>query len=587
MNTTSAIARIVNNIREADGFTALGACIFGGGFSFGIEEAGFTVAGHLELPNLALGSDISSRRWPVLLASVSGANPSWHTAVDRMKNDNAIPDVLYMNPPCVAYAQQGSHLKMEDDAMDFTRSCCNLGLLLGPKVWAWELVPGIFDDITSGGRAFIDSTAKRAAREGYQTYLFLTSSANHGGFQNRKRFHFIASKVHLDFEAMYAAEPDSRRGFRTLGDALDLIQLLTKTGTVPPNHQVDGKQPGGGLLDILPFCPPGGYLRDVPDEIMQEHYRPYGREWNGKSRAGVTQVRGRRDRPCPVIIGGTSVIHPEEDRFLTVREAATVMGFPMDYEFSATVSSGMSEVGKGLCTHNAAFLGRTLADGLDRAVAVTDISEPVVVDWRDRTKVPSMASTQEERDAWFEKRHPALFMASPELAKPRPKGKAGRPKGSSSSNRGKSATKPTVMVWSPNGVTGLDEAFEGLGLEVVDVPVVNPEEETETDFDFEAALEAAHGADALIVAAMNFEATLLAGACLSGGGKVYANCANCEPVVRAFPRIEVIAVAEASRLAAKVATDCGIDPSTVIQQMMKGQDPAELLAMLLNQRAAS
>jgi hypothetical protein len=34
---------------------AVGALVFAGAFSFGVEQAGYEVAGHLELPDLALG----------------------------------------------------------------------------------------------------------------------------------------------------------------------------------------------------------------------------------------------------------------------------------------------------------------------------------------------------------------------------------------------------------------------------------------------------------------------------------------------------------------------------------------------------
>jgi DNA (cytosine-5)-methyltransferase 1 len=63
------------------------------------------------------------------------------------------------------------------------------------------------------------------------------------------------------------------------------------------------------------------------------------RRWNIRDLGSHPDVYGRMwwDRPAPTIkrecahVGNGRYVHPEEDRLLTVREMATMQGFPFDY----------------------------------------------------------------------------------------------------------------------------------------------------------------------------------------------------------------------------------------------------------------
>jgi DNA (cytosine-5)-methyltransferase 1 len=382
---------ITVRLNEAsDEHTALGTCIFAGGFSFGMEEAGFTVAGHLELPDLALGSHTSKQRWPVAVASLD----LWKEYIDQLRDKDIVPDVFYANPPCVAYAGTGKHDGTMDSRMCYTRYCAyDAAMRLQPDVWMWELVDGVMRD-----RGFLDAMAFRAKSLGYRCYAFLTSSAIHGGYQDRRRFHFVASRFELDFEDVWANEPVPRRTVHTLSEALASVPAGST------NHETVYR---GAFRSIFPFCPPGMHLRDVSDDVMREHYRPRGTAWTGTGRPGFSHTRARMDRPSPNVLGGHTIIHPIENRYLTPRECAAIMGFPHDYAFSHGAMA-YAEIGRGLCTHNAAFLGRVVKNALERRVRTVptrvDDSWMTVVDWRRRAKPLRLKMTEAEIEAWWSER---------------------------------------------------------------------------------------------------------------------------------------------------------------------------------------
>lgn len=279
--------------------------------------------------------------------------------------------------------------------MCYLRYCSyGLAMTLEPTIWVWELVPSIF----SKDRAWLDAMAYRASLKGYKTYMFLTTAALHGGFQDRRRFHFIASKVELDFDGVYDGLHYLKKISGVLGDALAFVD------DSPVDLENNEDLYDGAFSSLMPFCAPGMHLADVPDSVKYRVYRPRGTAWDGSGGPGFAHVRGVEDKPSPSILGGATIIHPTRDRYLTARECASVMGFPGRYVFSPGMKA-YAEIGRGLCTHTAEFIGTVIKAGLIRDKGVVDLDEIVVHDWRKRIGASSIKPSLPEVKAWFLNRH--------------------------------------------------------------------------------------------------------------------------------------------------------------------------------------
>lgn len=381
--------------------TAFMACGFAGGFGLGARSAGFKVIGGVESAELPFAVRTAQQGWNVLVEPQ--ANWSNGALARKLKEalrnghgSEAVPDALLMNPPCSAYAKNGKRGGMADPVMCNLHSCIELGFAMAPTVWAWELVPGIFE--SADGREFLDGLAKRAAGAGYRPYAFLTTSAIHGGFQRRARFHFIASKVALDFGRVLASQPTERLGWRTVAQAIG--------SEAAPLPKLNSRVVTAGSLDaVLAHVPPGTYVNQVPDSVLARVYKPRGKAWTSDmGRPGVSRIRAMWDRPSATIVGGPSVVHPDEDRFLTVRENARLMGFPDDWEFPEG-SQGYAEVGKGLTVHTARFVCEAIIDGLKAGTASEPCSALDVVDFRDRSVAPGLTSDESFKREWYQARH--------------------------------------------------------------------------------------------------------------------------------------------------------------------------------------
>ena len=59
-------------------------------------------------------------------------------------------------------------------------------------------------------------------------------------------------------------------------------------------------------------------------------------------------MRLARDKPAPTLVPGHSnfPVHPWEHRSITVREAATIMGFPLDYKFLVHIQVDVNKLVK-------------------------------------------------------------------------------------------------------------------------------------------------------------------------------------------------------------------------------------------------
>ena len=389
-----ALAAIGDSFRSATAPTALMACGFAGGFGLGAKAAGFRVIGGVESVEAPFAVRTAQQGWNVIVEPQATWVDGRLAAKLKAALGGQVPDALLMNPPCSAYAKNGKRGGMADPVMCNLHACIDLGFTLAPKVWCWELVPGIFE--SQDGRAFLDGLAQRAAAAGYHSYAFLTTAAIHGGHQRRARFHFIASKVSLDFEATLARQPSERTGWRTVSDALLGLDPLA----------LNNRHVGSGSLDaVLPHVPPGTYVNQVPDSVLAQVYKPRGKQWTpDMGRPGVSRIRAMWDRPSATIVGGPSVVHPDADRFLTVRENARLMGFPDEWEFSEG-SKGYEEVGKGLTIHTARFVSEAILDGLKRAEPVQAEDRLDVVDFRDRSTAPGLTSDDGFKREWYMARH--------------------------------------------------------------------------------------------------------------------------------------------------------------------------------------
>ncbi|MGV5432028.1 DNA cytosine methyltransferase [Pseudomonas aeruginosa] len=192
-----------------------------------------------------------------------------------------------------------------------------------PDVITMENVPTVakhevFDD-------FVD-TLKRL---GYKVWYDVVDSSHYGVPQMRRRMVLLASK-HGDIQMVAPTHQSPKTVKQAIGHLWPL-----NAGESAPHDKLHVTSTLSEInLKRIKVSKPGGTWRDWPEYLLAECHR----KESGKTYSGV-YARMEWDKPAPTMttqcygFGNGRFGHPEQDRAISLREAAILQSFPMDYAF--------------------------------------------------------------------------------------------------------------------------------------------------------------------------------------------------------------------------------------------------------------
>jgi|688.fasta_scaffold116562_3 DNA (cytosine-5)-methyltransferase 1 len=185
----------------------------------------------------------------------------------------------------------------------------------------------------------LDDIKQTYLEMGYRFYEKILQTDKYGGYTNRKRIIMVA--VRNDIEEEYIYPPEQNTNY-TLNNALSLIDY---NGINNPTIDEDNRsmKHNKKTIDRFKLIPEGSNIADVIDEL------PEDLKISAFYSRGNTQ-RLDRNLPVPTLVPGHSnfPIHPFEHRSITIREAATITGFPLDYKFCGSHTSRCVQIGNAV-----------------------------------------------------------------------------------------------------------------------------------------------------------------------------------------------------------------------------------------------
>lgn len=95
----------------------------------------------------------------------------------------------------------------------------------------------------------------------------------------------------------------------------------------------------------------GQKMQDLPEELWHDSFRYYVKEDpNRRGGPNMRMIRLDPNRPSLTVTGYifNKFVHPYENRFITVREAARLQGFPDNVKFEGTLTSTQQQVGNAV-----------------------------------------------------------------------------------------------------------------------------------------------------------------------------------------------------------------------------------------------
>lgn len=373
-----------------------------GGASLGLTEAGF---------DLRLAADSSPACGLTHAANLPGefiVGDLREIDADKVSNASGIArgelDLLFAGPPCQGFSIIGSRV-VWDERNNLFREVLRLAKDLRPRCAVIENVPGL---VTLAGGAYLRAILEGLADIGYTAACAELLAAQYGAPQMRWRLIIIAWRRDLGIAPGFGfPTPTSDRG--STGDLLpnctitaaqtrEFVTTREAIGDLPPvapgeevtvyagipscDYQREMRAGLAGEataflanhyaaklseanLARLKMLKPGQDWRDLPNDMLpagmqralrKDHTRRYRRmTWDGIPRSVITRFRDPKSG---------EYTHPEQNRTITIREAARLQGFPDRFVFHGDRSSQYDQVGNAVPVQ----LARAIAEEVARCL---------------------------------------------------------------------------------------------------------------------------------------------------------------------------------------------------------------------------
>jgi len=331
-------------------FTSIELFAGAGGLALGIEQAGFDTIGLIEFDKAASDTLRCNRpNWRVIHDDI--ANISQLDLEEYFNIHKGELDLLSGGSPCQSFSYAGKRLGLEDARGTLFYHYALFLKQLQPKMFLFENVRGLLShDKGQTYKTILDIFEE----EGYTIQKQVLNAWDYGVPQKRERLitigirNDLVGKIKFEFPAPHKYKPVLR----------DILLDCPKSIGSPYSKY---KQ------EIFEMVPPGGYWRDIPEDIAKEYMKSCWYMEGG--RTGILR-RLSLDEPSLTVLTSpsqkqTDRCHPLEARPFTVRENARCQSFPDDWEFCGSVGQQYKQVGNAVPVHLAYEIGKKIREGLE------------------------------------------------------------------------------------------------------------------------------------------------------------------------------------------------------------------------------
>jgi DNA (cytosine-5)-methyltransferase 1 len=272
------------------------------------------------------------------------------------------PTVLAGCAPCQPFSTY-KHRYAEDPQWGLVRKFAELAAQVQPDFITMENVPSLLR--YKDGAVFREFKAI-LNDAGYPVRVTIAKCELFGVPQKRRRLVVVAARG----QKIGRLIPADNVG-ATVKNAIAHLPPI-KAGE---SHPLDPLHTASALSELnmrrIKAAKPGGTWRDWPEELRAAcHRRPTGKTYPG------VYARMTWDDPAPTMttqcfgFGNGRFGHPDQDRAISLREAAILQSFPQDYRFLADGEEPyMKEVGRWIGNAVPVELGRAIGNSILSAVS--------------------------------------------------------------------------------------------------------------------------------------------------------------------------------------------------------------------------
>lgn len=280
-------------------------------------------------------------------------------------------DLVIGGPPCQAYSIAGraqDATSMRDDYRNYLfENFCEVVNEYRPKIFVFENVPGILTAMP-GGTPVTQRIYDSFRKIGYQIIephllkdVAVVNAKDFGVPQARRRVIIIGirhdSELNLTeiYESLKKEKTDS---IVTVGDSFNMLTNEFTVSDPASTHRNANARDRDIFKDWV--------IKNMNTKSTHERLEFYQTR-TGKRSNHIKYRNLEVDKPSPTIVAhlkkdGLMFIHPDpkECRTITVREAALLQSFPLDYEFKGSMGSNYQMIGNAVPVELARRIAKSL-----------------------------------------------------------------------------------------------------------------------------------------------------------------------------------------------------------------------------------
>jgi len=357
--------------------TAIDLFCGAGGLSEGFRQAGY---------HILAGNDFDEKAGATFAATHKGARflagpIEKHSVSDICKASGVKPgqlDILVGGPPCQGFSVYNHQRGMHDARSSLYLQYLRVVEGLKPE---WVVLENVTGMTSAGGGAAVSAIIDGLKKLGYNVDSRILRAEDYGIAQERRRIVFIGNRTGARIAWPKVTHNGIDRPFVTVREAIgDLPIVLNGENKGVMKYRIPAANDfqimmregskvvtGHGAsrlaainVERMQHIPQGGSWRDIPFDLLpkgmrkakrSDHTKRYGRlHWDGLASTILTK--------CDPHWG--AYFHPEQDRAITVREAARFQSFPDWFEFQGSRTEQYVQVGNAVPP----LLGRRIAEGI-------------------------------------------------------------------------------------------------------------------------------------------------------------------------------------------------------------------------------
>ncbi len=342
-----------------------GVSLFTGsyGLDLGFEYAGF----HMDV---ALDIDPASEKivtenrpnLPFILDDV--ANITTEEILDTAGILKGELDVLTGGPPCQPFSTAGKREGLNDPRASPLKEYIRVINEAQPKVFVMEEVTGLLNarikhvPIKDRGNCELQPEEMTGSvwkvimdelhKTGYSIEYNILDAADYGTPQKRRRVILVGFRP--DLKVQKPLLPQHTHKKPNLPSLLNAKPWKSLSDTIMGVDIGDLQPLSPKYQKYMPYVPPGGNWRQLPEELKEEAMnKAY---YAGGGKMGFYR-RLSWFEPSPTLVTGpamksTMMIHPWEDRPLSVNEYKLIQGFPIDWLVPGSVTNKYRKIGEAV-----------------------------------------------------------------------------------------------------------------------------------------------------------------------------------------------------------------------------------------------